>query len=182
MLFAATLQPDTVPAGLTSRMGFLGKLTLIPRLLTLANLSGVYASRLLGRNVSINAVLRHELSPELEEASSKLLVRYVRSRLWARTLAGTRLSIVAGVHQHIHDLNAVLLFARAIAQAENASRLAHVHIQQGLTLVEMHLANQPRVYDQVLRGWLRAQLNNLDTASASLRLMNCASLKKEKVG
>jgi len=171
MLFAATLQPDTVPAGLAGRMGVFKKLTLIPRLMALASLSGAYASRLLGRNVQIGEVMRHSVEPELPLDATQLLLRYFRSRFWARTLAGTRLSMVGGIHQHILDYNAILFFARAEAQHTGARRLTEEMIRRGLTLVEMHLANQPRLYDQVLKGWLRAQLNDLGLAAQSLRLM-----------
>ena len=152
-------------------MTLLGKLTLIPKLMTLATLSGAYASRLLGRTISIDAVLRHPLESGLDNASTQLIARYMRSRLWARTLAGTRLSILAGLHQHIHDFNAMIFFARAEAAGQSATRLTESHVKRGLQAVEFHLANQPRVYDQILRGWFRKQLNNLDTAIESLRLM-----------
>jgi hypothetical protein len=171
MLFAATLQPDIVPADLVGQMGLFGKLTLIPKLIALASLSGAYASRLLGRNVRVDEVIRHPIDPGLDAEATELLVRYFRSRLWARTLVGTRLSIVAGIHQHILDFNAIMFFARAEAQHAGASRLTPELIRRGLTLVEMHLANQPRLYDQVLKGWLRAQLNDLGTAWQSLRLV-----------
>jgi hypothetical protein len=171
MLFAATLQPDTVPADTAGRMGVFKKLTLIPRLMALASLSGAYASRLLGRNVHIGEVTRHPVEPELPPDATRLLLRYFRSRFWARTLAGTRLSIVGGIHQHIHDFNAILFLARAEAHHTHSPRLTEELIRRGLTLVEMHLSNQPRLYNQVLKGWLRAQLNDLGVASQSLRLM-----------
>jgi hypothetical protein len=171
MLFAATLQPDTVPADVAGHMGVFKKLTLIPRLLALAKLSGAYASRLLGRNVQVGEVLGHSVDVALPTESTRLLLRYFRSRFWARTLVGTRLSMVGSIHQHIHDFNAILFLARAQAHFEGAARLTDEMIRRALTLVEMHLANQPRLYDQVLKGWLRAQLDDIGLAWHSLRLM-----------
>lgn len=171
MLFAATLQPDTMPADLTGRLGFLGRLTLIPKLMTLASLSGTYPSRVLGRNVTIQDVLSHPVSPSLDDESTAMLSRYLHSRVWQRALMGTRLSILAGLHQHIHDVNAVLFFARAEAAEENSPAIDAGHIRRGLAFVEFHLANQARVYDQTLKGWLRGQLNDIAMARTSLRLM-----------
>ncbi len=181
MLFAATLQPDTIPADTVGRMSLLGRLSTIPNLRALASLSGAYASRLLGRNVRIDEVLRHPVEPDLEPASTRLLLRYFRSRFWLRTLIGTRLSIVGGVHQHIHDLNVVLFFARAEAQNAGVCCLAEATIRRGLGLVELHLANQPRLYDQVLTGWLRRQLNDLGLAAQSLKLMALSPVKATNV-
>ncbi len=176
MLFAATLQPDTMPADLTGRLGFLGRLTLIPKLMTLANLSGTYPSRVLGRNVTIQDVLAHSVAPALDDESTALLCRYLHSRVWQRALMGTRLSILAGLHQHIHDVNAVIFFARAEAAEENSPAIDAGHIRRGLAFVEFHLANQARVYDQTLKGWLRGQLNDIAMARTSLRLMRPAAV------
>lgn len=170
MLFAATLQPDTLPPDLSGRMGLLGRITLIPKMMSLANLNGIYASRVLGRNVTIQSVMSHAVAPELDAESTALLCRYVQSRIWQRTLMGTRLSVLGGLHQHIHDMNAVLFFARAEAAANNVSKLTLMHIRQGLACVEFHLANQTRVFSQVLKGWLRAKLDDPAVAFNSLRL------------
>jgi len=171
MLFAATLHPDTVPPDVTGRMKIGRRLAMIPRLMSLAQLNGGYASRLLGRNISIDAVMRHEVSPELDEEATRLLLRYFRSRIWQRMLVGTRLSIVAGLHQHIHDLNAILFFARAEAMEGGRRELSGELIRRALTRVEFHLANQPRLHEQVLKGWLRSQLDSASLACQSLRLM-----------
>lgn len=171
LLFAATLYPDTVPPDAVDGLGFFRRLTLIPKLMSLATLSGGYASRLLGRNVSINRVLAHEVEPALPDEATDLLLRYFRSRIWQRTLAGTRLPIVAAVHQHIHDLNAILFFARAEAAEQGVPRLTGEIIRQSLTRVEFHLANQARLYDHTMKGWLKARLCDLDLARESLRLM-----------
>ncbi len=171
MLFAATLYPDTVPADAASRTGFMRRLAMIPKLLSLAQLSGTYSSRLLGRNVSIQDVMRHEVAPALEPAATHLLLRYYRSRFWQRMIAGTRLPVIAGVHQHIHDLNAIVFLARAEARACGAAQLTEGLIHRSLTLVEFHLANQSRLYEQTLRGWLRSHLSNPVLALHSLRFM-----------
>lgn len=178
MLFAATLQPDTLPGDLTGRMGLFGRISLIPKMMSLANLNGTYASRVLGRNVTIQAVMAHPVSQELDTESTALLCRYVHSRIWQRTLMGTRLSILGGLHQHIHDVNAALFFARAEAAASNATTLTLAHIRRGLACVEFHLANQTRVFSQVLKGWLRTKLDDPGVAICSLRLMMPATSRQ----
>lgn len=177
-LFAATLYPDTTLADSAASMGLLKRLTLAPRLMSLARLSGGYASRLLGRNVKIDEVLGYAVEPDLPPGATRLLVRYFRSRLWQRFLAGTRLRITGGIHQHIHDLNAILFFARADVHHWGRRKLDEGVIREALTRVEFHLANQSRLYDHTLKGWFRAQLDNLPLAMASLRLM---SLQKAAV-
>lgn len=171
MLFAATLYPDTVAADATSGKGFVQRLMQIPKLLTLATLSGGYASRLLGRNVSITQVLTHEVDAELDSDATALLLRYYRSRFWQRMIMVTKLPIVGGVHQHICDLNAILFLARAEAAAQDRRRLSADLIRQALTRVEFHLANQVRLYDHTLKGWFASQLCDIEMAAQSLRLM-----------
>ncbi len=171
LLFAATLYPDTVPGNAGSGMGFFRRLTLIPKLLSLAKLSGGYASRLLGRNVSIDDVFRHPVAEDLDPAATRLLLRAFRARLWQRFLTGTRLPVIAGVHQHLQDFNAIIFLARAEAHATGATQLTEPLIRQALTRVEFHLANQPRLYDQTLKNWMRSQLCDLGVAVHSLRLM-----------
>jgi hypothetical protein len=171
LLFAATLHPDTVPGDAGSGMGFFRRLTLIPKLLSLAKLSGGYASRLLGRNVSIDDVFRHPVAEALDPAATRLLLRTFRARLWQRLLTGTRLPVIAGVHQHIQDFNAIIFLARAEAQVTGATLLTEPLIRQALTRVEFHLANQARLYDRTLKNWMRSQLCDLGVAAHSLRLM-----------
>lgn len=171
MLFAATLHPDTVASDATGGTGFVQRLMQIPKLMTLATLSGGYASRLLGRNVSITQVLAHEVDTELDSDATALLLRYYRSRFWQRMMVGTKLPIVGGVHQHICDLNAILFMARAEAAAQNTRRLSADLIRQALTRVEFHLANQVRLYDHTLKGWFTSQLCDPGVATQSLRLM-----------
>jgi hypothetical protein len=122
--------------------------------------------------VSPSEVLAHPVEPSLDAGATELLLRYYRSRLWQRFLVGTRLSVVAGIHQHIHDLNAVIYFARAEALRAGASRLDDSLVRHALTLVEFHLANQPRLFDQGMIGWFQAQLQSAAIAVQSLRLMS----------
>ncbi len=170
-LLAATLYPDTVPADAATSLGLFRRLMLVPKLMALATLKGTYASRLLGRNVSVEKVLAHEVNDELDEASTRLLSRYVRSRLWQRFPAGTRLSILAGVHQHILDFSAVVFLARAEAFDRGTSCLDGSVVSRALRAVEFHLSNQGRLFDQTMRGWSRRQLQRPELAWASLRLM-----------
>lgn len=172
LLFAATIFRDTVPRDKVQKgLNFLQRLTLMPKLMSLAKLSGTYASLLLDRNVTIPQVMSHELGDDLDADATQLLLRYYRSRFWQRLLAGTRLTIVAGVHQHIQDLNAILFFARAEAHARGAGSLNESLIKKGLTCVEFHFANQSRAFDQKLIGWFQTQLENPAVALQSLRLM-----------
>ena len=169
-LFAATLQPDTLPPDAGGGMGLMRRLSLIPRLMSLANMKGAYASRLLGRNVSLQRVFSHEIAGGLEDESTQLLLRYFRSRLWQRLIVGTRLPIAGGVHQHLLDLAAIMFYARAEAAEAGADRLSDAHVRGALTRVEFHLANQKRLHDRTLRGWIRSQLCDLKLAWQTLRL------------
>jgi len=176
LLFAATLYPDTVPSDAAGGLGFLRRLTLIPKLMSLATMSGGYASRLLGRNVSMAAVLEHKLDAAWTPEATALVRRYYRSRLWQRRIAGTKLPIVGGFHQHLCDLNAIVFFARAQAAARRVTRLDEGLISEALTRVEFHLTNQIRLSDHTLKAWFRCRLCDLDLASASLRLFAPASV------
>ncbi len=178
MLFTATLYPDTVPSGSMESMGFGQRLMLIPRLMSLATQNGAYASRLLACNISVRDVMRHDVGERLEDESTALLLRYFRSRFWQRTALSKNLSLVAGMHQHILDFNAVLFFARAQAHRESANSLTSRMIRHALQVVEFHLANQYRLYHTTLKKWLVGQLNNPQAALASLRMM---ALKKDGV-
>ncbi|HKQ49072.1 MAG TPA: YkgJ family cysteine cluster protein [Phycisphaerae bacterium] len=171
MLFAATLHPDTLSAGQTGRDGLFLRMSRIPRLMALAQLSGAYASRVLARNVAIDDVLAHPVRSELEPAATRLLARYFRSRFWARLLVGTRLPIVAGVHQHIHDFNAIVFLARAEAHHRGQTLLSEPLIREALARVEFHIANQSRLYEQTMRGWLKSRLCDVRLAQKSLGLM-----------
>jgi Fe-S-cluster containining protein len=172
MMFAATLLRDVLPPDVTLNMSLWGRVRLLPRLMSLAKLSGRYESKLLGREIDVEAVLSHELEPELDPAATFLLCRYFRTRLWQRFLVGTRLSVVAGLHQHIQDQNALLFLARAEAHHRGASRLSEPLIAQGLAHVELNIANQPRVFDQKSLTWFTGQLDNPALALESLRLMS----------
>ncbi len=172
LLFASTVFRDTVPASSSFSMSFWKRLTMFPKLMSLARLNGAYPSRLLGRNIDINEVLAHPVDPALDDAATDLLLRYMRSRIWQRTLMGTRLSIIAGMHQHIHDFSAVVFFARAEAQHTGKNRLDESLIRFGLNRVEFHLASQQRLFDQNLISWFANQLQSPTVALQSLRLMS----------
>jgi Fe-S-cluster containining protein len=171
MLFAATLHPDTLSAHQTGPAGLFQRMSRIPRFMALAQLSGGYASRVLARNVAIDDVLAHQIRPELEPAATSLLARYFRSRFWARMLVGTRLPIVAGIHQHILDFNAIIFFARAEAYHRDHTFLSEELIRQALARVEFHISNQSRLYEQTMRGWLKSRLCDAPLAMKSLGLM-----------
>ncbi len=148
------------------------RLTLMPKLMSLAKLSGGYASRLLGRNIAIGEILTHPVDTWLGSGGEALLRRYFKSRIWQRYLCGTRLSITGGLHQHIQDLNAILFFARAEAQHTGQHQLTDELLRFGLNRVEFHLANQPRLFDQGnMIAWFEAQLQSPAVAMQSLRLM-----------
>jgi Fe-S-cluster containining protein len=172
LLFAATLFRDTCPPDATLNMSFWRRLTLLPKLMSLAKLNGVYPSRLLGRNVNVREVMENPIEESMPEAGQQLLKRYCRARLWQRLLVGTRLSIVAGLHQHIHDLNAIIFFARAEAIPCQQPGLTDALVRFGLNRVEFHLANQARLFDQAnMIGYFQTQLESTSVALASLRLM-----------
>jgi Fe-S-cluster containining protein len=171
MMFAATLLRDVLPADATLNLSMWRRIRLLPKLMSLAKLTGSYDSKFLGYEIDIDAMLRHPLEPDLDPAATALLQRYYRTRIWQRFIAGTRLSVVAGFHQHIQDLNAVLFLARAMAHHQQAPRLTEALVAEGLSRVEFNIANQPRVFDQKSLTWFTGQLDNPVLAMESLRLM-----------
>ena len=171
MLFAATLLRDVLPLGVTLNMSLWRRVMMLPKLMTLAKLSGSYDSKLLGHEICIEDVFRHELNADLEPEAAALLTRYFRTRLWQRFLVGTKLSIVAGIHQHIQDFNAIIFLARAEAQHRGESSLSLELISKTLSCVEMAIANQPRIFDQQALAWFSGQLDSPTIALQSLRLM-----------
>ncbi len=52
-----------------------------------------------------------------------------------------------------------------------ASIFSGESIARPLTRVAFHLANQTRLFDQALKGWLKSQLCDVELAMQSLRLM-----------
>ncbi|MBL8848139.1 MAG: hypothetical protein JNG89_00560 [Planctomycetaceae bacterium] len=171
MMFAATLLRDVLPADATLNLSLMRRVLLLPKLMSLAKLTGRYESKFLGREIDIDAMLQHPLEPDLDPAATALLQRYYRTRIWQRFIVGTRLSIVAGIHQHIQDLNAILFLARGLAQQQQAPRLTEALVAEGLSRVEFNIANQPRVFDQKSLTWFTGQLDNPALALESLRLM-----------
>jgi len=171
MMFAATLLRDVLPVDATLNLSLWRRVRLLPKLMSLAKLTGGYESKFLGRPLDIDAMLRHPLEPDLDPAATALLQRYYRTRIWQRFIAGTRLSVVAGFHQHIQDLNAILFLTRGMAQHQQAPRLTEALVAEGLSRVEFNIANQPRVFDQKSLTWFTGQLDNPALALESLRLM-----------
>jgi Fe-S-cluster containining protein len=171
LLFAATLLRDILPPDATIQMGLLRRLTMMPRLASIAKFRGSYQSRLLGYRVAPAHVMAHPVGDELEPEAQELLVRYFRTRYWQRSLAGTRLTITAGTHQHIQDLNAIVFLARAIALHRGENRLSGQIVVESLSGIEFAVSNQARAFDQNIMGWFEAQLEEPAIAAQSLRLM-----------
>jgi Fe-S-cluster containining protein len=171
MAFASTLMRDVLPPDVTLNMSLIGRVMLLPKLMSLAKLSGRYDSKFLGYNVDVDQVLAHPVEPQLDAGATELLQRYYRSRIWQRFLVGTRLSVTAGIHQHILDLNAILFLARAEAQHRGQNQLTEALIGKGLSHVELNIANQPRLFSQKSLSWFTGQLDSVPLAMQSLRLM-----------
>ena len=88
-----------------------------------------------------------------------------------RSLAGGRLSLTAGTHQHIQDLNAIVFLARALALHRGENRLTGTIVADSLSGVEFAVSNQARSFDQNVMGWFEAQLEEPAIAAQSLRFM-----------
>ena len=171
MLFAATLLRDVLPLEVNLNMSVWRRMRMLPKLMSLAKLRGSYESKLLGHEVRVEEVLAHALDTGLESTATVLLQRYFRTRIWQRFLVGTRLSVIAGIHQHIQDFNAIVFLARAEAANRGESRLSWQIISQTLSHVELAIANQPRIFDQQSLAWFTGQLDSTTMALRSLRLM-----------
>jgi hypothetical protein len=91
--------------------------------------------------------------------------------MWQQFPGGTQLPVVSAMHQHILDVCAVTFYARAAVRETGAEELTLPIIQRALMLVEFHLANQSRLYTQVLRGWLKSTLATSSLAWSSLRMI-----------
>ena len=65
-------QYGVFPAQIVGVLGRLG-LLLIPKLMNVAKLSGVYSSRLLGRNLAIDDIMCYPVGNELDPAATRLL-------------------------------------------------------------------------------------------------------------
>jgi len=170
-LFAATLFPDTLTRDSRSSGGLFQRLRRIPKLLALAGLAGEYSSLFLGRRINVTDLMEAQMAPAIPDSARGLLLRYFRSRFWQRFPSGTHLTIVSGIHQHIHDFNAVLFFARALYLGRGDTAISNEDIGAALQIVEFHLANQIRLYTHTLKGYLKSALDSLPLAAASLRLM-----------
>lgn len=172
LLFASTLVRDILPPDATLKMGLLRRLTLLPRLASLAKFNGSYDSRILGHRVTPADVMAHPVGEALDEDAQELLLRYFRTRYWQRSLAGGRLSLTAGTHQHIQDLNAIVFLARATALNRGENRLSAAIVGESLSGIEFAVSNQARAFDQNIMGWFEAQLEEPAIAAQSLRFMS----------
>lgn len=177
MLFAATLYPDLCDP---DRMGIFGRFAVAPRMMAVAQMKGGYASRLLARNISLQSIFDPSQRVALSSGGDLLLRRYYAARFWQRHTAGSRLSIVSGLHQHLLDLAAVVYFAQAerieairsgALDAAEVGELGLGVVQRGLNVVEFHLANQERLSDKVLKQWFSAALDELGLARAAFGLI-----------
>ncbi|MCG3136230.1 MAG: hypothetical protein HJJLKODD_00056 [Phycisphaerae bacterium] len=173
MLFAANLYSDTVPAEALASISFWQRLTMVPRLMSLARLQGAYASHMLNQLIQVERVWRDPTELNLSPAAVSLYKRYFRSRIRQGYGLGRGLSLAAALHQHILDYNALHFFARVLAQS--AERPDDDHIwRRALTLVEFHLANQHRLYEKTMKKWFYGQLNNIFNIWGSLRMFSPA--------
>jgi Fe-S-cluster containining protein len=175
-LLAANLMTDAAPQSIGEGMSVMSRLAMVPRLWSLAQLRGVYASRLLRRNIALDPLFDGALDGALDEESTTFVCRYARSRFWQFYPCGSRLPMLGGLHQMIVDFNTAVLFARSQAVHDERDHLSVEDVKLGVQQVEFHVANQVRLYDVVLRGWLHSVLNNPTFAMASLRLMCPATI------
>jgi hypothetical protein len=95
--------------------------------------------------------------------------------MWQRFPGGTKLPLYSAIHQHILDVNAVIFYGVAGAIDADKDCIDREIVEHALMLVEFHLANQSRLYDQVLKGWLRGWLASPAIAWASLRMIRTAN-------
>lgn len=170
MRFAATLLRDAVPKEVTLNMSLWRRLMTLPKLMPLAKLTGEYFSKVQQRTIDIDQVVSHSLPAGVDAGATELLKRCFRARIWQRFLIGTRLSVTAGLHQHIHDLNAILFLARADACRLGEPRLTKEIVAENLSRFEFNFANQIRLFRHNSLGWFTNQLNDIGLARSSLRL------------
>lgn len=178
MLFAATLYPDLADP---NDLGLLKRFTLIPKLLSVTQMRGSYASRILARNVHIGGVFSRNTVPLIAPDANALLKRYFRSRLWQHLPTGGRLPIISGIHQHILDLTAILMYAHVERGSDGANvassdPMTLDPISRGLNIVEFHLANQERLTDKVLQSWFAGALASLPVARAALGMVRAQGI------
>ena len=128
MRFAATLMRDALPKEVTLNMSLWRRIASLPKVMPLVKLSGHYFSKVQQRDVDIDKVLKHSLPDGIDKEATELLKRCFRTRIWQRFLIGTRLSVTAGLHQHIHDLNSILFLSRIDACYAGESRLTYDNV------------------------------------------------------
>ena len=168
--FAATLLRDAMPPNMSFNASLWRRILSLPRLMPLAKLTGQYDSKYQQRRIDIDRVIAHPLPEGIDREATEVLKRCFRARIWQRFLIGTRLSVTAGLHQHIHDLNAILFWSRADACYNDEPRLTADVVGDNLSRFEFHFANQVRMFRHNSLGWFTSQLNDINLARLSLRL------------
>jgi Fe-S-cluster containining protein len=169
-LFATTLYADVFPHMLANPT-FFERLSVVPKLMSLAQMKGVFFSKFLAREVNVSNVWRASLGDDLDADGHRFLARYCRARFWQRLMIGKGLSVLGGLHQMIQDLNAILFYSRAEAMERGAGSLDESLIKRGAHIVEFHIANQTRVFEQVLRKYIVKNFESPMLTMHSLRLM-----------
>ena len=170
MLFMANLYADAFPH-ILGDPSFFQRMGMIPKLMSLGQLQGTLHSTFLDRDVAVREVWGADFGEDLEQPAHQFLGRYFRSRLWQRFFLMRGLSLMAGYHQMLLDLNVVLLYARAEGMAEGKTILDEALIKRGVHIVEFQIANQTRLFEQVLGKYLVPKLESPTVAVHSLRLM-----------
>jgi Fe-S-cluster containining protein len=171
MRFAATLMRDALPQEVTLNMSLWRRIFSLPKVMPLAKMSGTYFSKVQQREIDIDQVAKHPLPDGIDAQATELLKRCFRTRIWQRFLIGTRLSVLAGLHQHIHDLNCILFLSRVDAFYNGESKLSYDVVAKNVSRFEFNFANQPRLFSNNSASWFNNQLNDLSLAFASLEMM-----------
>jgi Fe-S-cluster containining protein len=169
--FAATLMRDALPKEVTVNMSLWRRIASLPKLMPLVKLTGTYFSKVQQREIDIDQVLDHPLPGGIAAEGTVLLKRCFRARIWQRYLIGTRLSVTAGLHQHIQDLNSILFLARADACYNQESELTYDVVAKNLSRFEFNFANQVRLFRNNSLAWFNNQLNDIALARDSINMM-----------
>ncbi len=175
MRFAATMMRDALPKEVTLNMSLWRRIASLPKLMPLVKLTGSYFSKVQQREIEIDRVVQHSVPGGIEDAATVVLKRCFRARIWQRFLIGTRLSVVGGLHQHIHDLNAILFLSLSDAFYKNESQLTKATVGDNLSRFEFNFANQARLFKNNGISWFNNQLNDASLAHESLRMFALAT-------
>jgi hypothetical protein len=132
-------------------------------------MSGTYASRYLPGNI----VLHRLSAPGFREAVppedvTHLLCRWVRAAFRQRTFRRDRISMVAGLHQQMVDVNCVHFYARALADRAGREHLQPGDYRRALSIVGFGITSQVRAYQNAFRARATSMLESVDLAWRSL--------------